>query len=182
MVESSEKPIVIYTDHDSTKGIIGHTHLVSSAVDKPNNRLIRASQYLSQFRLDIRHRPGISNHVADGLSRLPSNQPCNESSNILDEILDFDTDADAFSASHVEIDSDYADSLLAGYRVDPTMARIWQAVESGKEYCQFVKMNDLLFFRESNGASIQGSNPITDLGKLFVSLLGCSSWKLQEML
>ena len=37
-----------------------------------NVRLIIASQFLSQFRLDIRHNPGKEHIIPDALSRLAS--------------------------------------------------------------------------------------------------------------
>ena len=44
--------------------------LSSSSADKLNLRLVRASQYCSQFCLDVRHRPGRLNIPVDALSRL----------------------------------------------------------------------------------------------------------------
>ena len=67
--------VIVYTDHDATRGIVSHTHLGSSATDRQNLRLIRASQYLSQFNLEVRHRAGTTNLVADALSRLPGPPP-----------------------------------------------------------------------------------------------------------
>ena len=52
--QNSEKPVIIYTDHSATTDITRQTTLSSSASDKTNLRLIRASQYVSQFNLDIR--------------------------------------------------------------------------------------------------------------------------------
>lgn len=84
--EDEQKPVVVYTDHASTKGIANHTHLGSSTTDKLNRHLIRASQYLSQFALEIRHRPGKTNVVADGLSRLQS--LTNHDSDVLEDVID----------------------------------------------------------------------------------------------
>jgi hypothetical protein len=73
MIEASpaDKPTVIYTDH-STVGIAKATILSSSAVDRVNLRLVRAYQYIQQFNLQLFHRPGKENRVADALSRLPT--------------------------------------------------------------------------------------------------------------
>ncbi|KAJ5381114.1 uncharacterized protein N7496_003542 [Penicillium cataractarum] len=43
LIENAEASVIIYTDHTSTSGIANHTHLGSSATDKLNKRLIRAS-------------------------------------------------------------------------------------------------------------------------------------------
>ena len=37
-----------------------------------NVRLVRASQFLRQFQLDVRHKPGKEHIVPDALSRLAS--------------------------------------------------------------------------------------------------------------
>jgi hypothetical protein len=71
MIKSSEHPTIIYTDHGATPAIAAATKLTTSSTDRLNMKLVRASMYLSQFRLDIRHRPGKSNVIPDALSRLP---------------------------------------------------------------------------------------------------------------
>ena len=59
MVEACEKPVTVLTDHSATIGIVRQTSLTSSSVDKLNNRLTRASQYLSQFgKLRLVYVPG----------------------------------------------------------------------------------------------------------------------------
>ncbi|KAJ5675356.1 hypothetical protein N7462_008253 [Penicillium macrosclerotiorum] len=68
-------PPIIYTDNAGTAAIGRATKLNSTAVEKLNLRLIRASQFIQQFRLLLHHRPGVSNRVADALSRLPSRDP-----------------------------------------------------------------------------------------------------------
>lgn len=71
MIESSRKPpTVIFTDHSAAVPISKQTSLSSSSTDKLNLRLIRASQYLSQFELTVKHKSGKSNVVPDALSRL----------------------------------------------------------------------------------------------------------------
>ena len=60
----------MYIDHSATIDIVKHTTLSSSIIDKLNLRLVRASQYLSQFSLNIRHRVDRLNIVLDALSRL----------------------------------------------------------------------------------------------------------------
>lgn len=70
MIKSSRQPTVVYTDHASTVGISTQTSINTVALERLNLRLIRASQYIQQFRLQVFHRPGKSNTVADALSRL----------------------------------------------------------------------------------------------------------------
>lgn len=70
LIEASKHPAIIYTDHSSTAGIANQTSLSTSSTDKLNLRPVRASQYLSQFSLDIRHRAGKPDVVPDALSSL----------------------------------------------------------------------------------------------------------------
>ena len=57
-LESAVKPTIVYTDHSATVGIVKQSSLNTTDVGKLNLRLIRASEYLQRFRLDVRHRPG----------------------------------------------------------------------------------------------------------------------------
>ena len=70
LIEVAEEPTIVLTDHSCTVSIAKQNTLSSSSTDKLNLRLIRASQYLSQFRLDIQHKPGKEHVVPDALSRL----------------------------------------------------------------------------------------------------------------
>lgn len=74
MIEAAVKTIV-YTDHVSNVSIVLQTILSTSNVDKLNPRLIRASQYLSQFPIEVRWKPGKSRIVPDALSRLDDEKP-----------------------------------------------------------------------------------------------------------
>ena len=47
MLESTEKPTIVYTDHSATLGIIQQSSLTSTvSIDKLNLQLVRASEYL----------------------------------------------------------------------------------------------------------------------------------------
>src|ERR1700726_2793154 len=70
LVEANDFPTIIHTDHVAVKHVAHSTSLKSSSPERANMRLIRASQYLSQFRLDVRYKPGKENIAADALSRL----------------------------------------------------------------------------------------------------------------
>ncbi len=60
MIESTAAATtVIFTDHSATTSIAKQTSLTMMIfTDKLNLQLIHASQYLSQFDLDVRHKPG----------------------------------------------------------------------------------------------------------------------------
>ncbi|KAJ5977319.1 hypothetical protein N7501_000661 [Penicillium viridicatum] len=71
----TDLPAIIYTDHSSTTGIAKATSLSSISLERQNLRLVRASQFIQQFRLRIFHRPGKTNKIADAFSRLPYTDP-----------------------------------------------------------------------------------------------------------
>ena len=72
MIEATpaDLPAVIYTDHSGTVGMDTATSLNSTSLERQNLRLVRASQFLLQFRLKVYHRPGKTNKIADALSTL----------------------------------------------------------------------------------------------------------------
>ena len=47
---------IIYIDHDAALKIIKQISLITSLIDKLNLRLMRASDYLQRFNLNIRHK------------------------------------------------------------------------------------------------------------------------------
>ena len=62
--------IIIYTDQFATTNIVKQTKLSSNSTAKLNLRLVRASTYLSQFMLNVRHKPGKQHVVPGALSRM----------------------------------------------------------------------------------------------------------------
>ena len=71
MIEFNLKPfVIVYTDHSAAVFISKQTTLNIINTDKLNLRLIRVSQYLSVFNLELRHKTGKSNVVSNALSRL----------------------------------------------------------------------------------------------------------------
>src|SRR5579859_1718537 len=64
-------PVKIYTDHKSAEDIMDMTTLRSSSAVRQNLRLIRASQFVSQYpNVNVVYRRGKDNVNADALSRL----------------------------------------------------------------------------------------------------------------
>ena len=94
-----------------------------------NVRLIRASQFLSQFSLNIRHKPGRLNIVPDALSRLPSNntiaEEINPEYNELDALY-------AYNTTLVEIDKAFAAKICKGYKDDPAWNKTKGVLESNR--------------------------------------------------
>ena len=68
----------IFTDHSATTAIARQTSLETVSIDKLNLRLVRASEYLSQFTITYVHHPGKYMYVADALSRLSACKGINQ--------------------------------------------------------------------------------------------------------
>ena len=105
MIESSQTPTIIFTDHGSALGIAKQTSLTTTSTDKMNLRLVRASDYLQRFELVIRHKPGKQHVVPDALSRLESSyRPTVVEIGELDALLAYTAEpAYCFTATLVEM-------------------------------------------------------------------------------
>lgn len=81
-----------------------------------NIRLVRASQFLQQFRLVVQHKPGKEHILPDALSRLAS-----VNTNLPSQDLVY-SELDAFfvyNATLVTINKDLAQHIVKGYKSDP---------------------------------------------------------------
>lgn len=90
MPQASTYEVTIITDYTSTAGIVRQTALTSSAIDKLNNRLIRASLYLSQYKnLKICYVLGRKYIVLDALLRLLAyrGHEYRQSEDVLDDLV-----------------------------------------------------------------------------------------------
>ena len=72
IIETSQFFIVIYIDYDAALNIAKQTSLLIIFIDKFNFRLIKASNYLQRFNLDIRHKSKKQHIIFNVLSRLTS--------------------------------------------------------------------------------------------------------------
>ncbi|PNS18780.1 hypothetical protein CAC42_5319 [Sphaceloma murrayae] len=143
MVEAAERPVVVLTDHAATTSIAKQTSLTSSSVDKLNNRLIRASQYLSSFRnLDIRYRPGRVHVVPDALSRLTaqSNEVVKDDDDPLEDLM-----TGYHASSTLEIDPNFKKQLSLAYQADKYMSGIFNRLADGVPFMHFRVEDDLLW-------------------------------------
>ena len=128
MIEASVRPTIVYTDHSATIAIVRQTSMNTVSTEKLNLRLIRASEYLQRFRLDVRYKTGKSNIVPDALSRLASREQ--HSTTTSDEsVLDALYETCGFPVSLVEVSEDFRRRLLDGYQNDKPWQRILQMVK-----------------------------------------------------
>ena len=93
---------------------------------KLNLRLIRASEYLQRFRLDVRYKPGKSNTVPDALSSLASREYRSETEESLDALP-----VNCYPVSLVEMNPDFRQRLLQGYE-EPRWARVLRMVRDNE--------------------------------------------------
>ncbi len=84
-----------------------------------NLRLIRASQFLQQFKLDVCHKPGKEHIIPDALSRLASANvgQADPSYSELDALF-------IYNAILVEIRPELISRILARYEVDDYWSRL----------------------------------------------------------
>ena len=93
-----------------------------SNVDKLNLRLIRASTYLSEFQLLIRHKAGRDHVIPDALSRLPA---------VLDKPAikqDTAVETQVYNGTIVELSSTFRARLLEAYKKQEWVA-IWSQLK-----------------------------------------------------
>ena len=93
-----------------------------------NFRLVRASQFLPQFRLDVRHNSGKEHIISDALSRLAStNIGCSDLSHFeLNALF-------TYNAILVEIYPGLILRILTGYKDDKYWARLHRQVQANEE-------------------------------------------------
>lgn len=71
MMKSIKKSLtIVYIDHSVSIFIVKRYSLTSTNTNQLNLRLVRASQYLSIFELNVRHKLDKQNVISDTLSRL----------------------------------------------------------------------------------------------------------------
>ena len=95
LIESSTRPVQIQTDYSSILDLMKQNSIVSTSTLPLNVRLIRVSQFLRQFDLQVSHKPGKEHIVPDALSRLAS------------------LNGDSLTGDHSELDALVTDVLYA---------------------------------------------------------------------
>jgi len=129
MIEFTKKPsITIYTDHSITISIARQIFLSFFNTDKLNLRLVRASQYLFTFELNIRYKSDNNNLISDALFRLLRERSFENTSSIKrEEILeilhisvkDFKNQCTyVFAVFLVEMSSNFRRRLLKAMNID----------------------------------------------------------------
>ena len=156
LIESFTSSIVIYTDHDATLDIVKQTTLSFSSTNKLNFRLVRVSDYIQRFDLNIRHKSSKSHLVSNVLSRLASLNDSQTSSkeefDALFTFVDVDTDhSDVdvyFTCSLVKMNETFRQKILDDYKVDASWKRILSVLSIENDVnLSFERENHELIFR-----------------------------------
>jgi hypothetical protein len=115
-VESSYTPICIFTDHGAITGIVKQKSMETESIERSNLLLIRASNYLQSFNLEIMHKLRIKHIVLDAFSRL---QAAKSQKPTITAELDFDyISAYNFTTSLYNISPEFHKKLEASYESD----------------------------------------------------------------
>ena len=121
LIESSKAKVVVYTDHSATVDICKQASLTTTSTVRLNLRLVRASQYLQRFDLDVRHKPGKSNVIPDALSRLPSTNQ--QATAMPPEHAELDA-LYSYTTTLVEMSDDFKARVVKGYQKDPAWTKV----------------------------------------------------------
>lgn len=126
MIQSSKEPTIVQTDHSSIVNI-GKQKLITATTStmRLNVRLVRASQFLSQFRLDIRHKPGKEHIIPDALSRLASAN----TGSLKDDFNELDA-LYVYNATLIGISNSFRDQIVKGYTTDPAWRKISATIKA----------------------------------------------------
>jgi len=116
LIESSLKPpAIIFTDHSAIPGLAKQSDITTTvSVERLNLRLVRASEYLSRFQLDICYKPGRAHLVPDALSHLPSSNGLQSNESALGEL---DT-LYGTPTMLLQISKEFKAQIMAGYVTD----------------------------------------------------------------
>ena len=113
--------IIIYIDHDVVLKITFQTTLFITFINKLNFRLIRASNYIQRFNLDIRHKFDKQHVVSNVLSRL-----FNVNVNTSHEKIVNENELNAlFIVSLMKMNQKFKDRILIDYKIDLNWQRIF---------------------------------------------------------
>lgn len=130
LIESSLRQVIIYTDHGASIGLVRQTNLSATSSDRQNKRLIRASEYVQRFDIEVRYKEGRTNCIPDALSRLES-QRSNQGSLMRDGILDsFFGEAYVYATTLIEMSEAFKTRLLTGYAADKSWSKVRQTLQA----------------------------------------------------
>ncbi len=129
IIKSSKSSMIIQTDHSAILDILQQSSITSTtSTMRLNLRLVRASQFLQQFKLEVRHKPGKEQIIPDALSRLASSNTghADPQHSELNALF-------TYSTTLVKLHPTLISRILAGYEADPWWAWLQQQIQSNDE-------------------------------------------------
>ena len=122
--------VIIYTNYSTTISIFKQITFITFNTNKLNLRLVKASQYLFDFNIFVRHKIDKINIVFDALSRLQTNVVIIDKLSILKSLydhfidlldVDFVTYTSNLSIYHIiliEMNDEFKQKLKQIYQID----------------------------------------------------------------
>ena len=128
LVESCRHPVIVQTDHSAILDIMKQSSITAtSSTVRMNVRLVRASQFLRQYRLDVRHKPGKEHIIPDALSRLASTNV--DTKCTAPEYSELDV---LYTATMVGMSEDFRRRLVEGYRQDEWYSQLFTQIDENE--------------------------------------------------
>ena len=143
MIESIKSSTIVYIDHDVALKIAKQISLTTSSTDKLNLRLIRASDYVQRFSLQIRHKSDKFHIVFDALSRLSFDR-----AQLSNYFQDDELDVLLHTASLVEMSNEFKNKILQNYKNDSDWIKISKMLNKKDVLLSFLRKNDDLIYRK----------------------------------
>ena len=143
MLKDCQSSLIIYIDHVFIVKIVNQTYLKLLIMNKLNLWLIRASQYLLQFFLEIRHCTDKFNVIFDTLSRLSRMQLSASQKEIRDETFAHNvTVTSMFISLKRKIICEYRDSHWQ------KILTVMKQLSAEEKMSHFFQENELLYFKD----------------------------------
>ena len=139
IVEISSRKIIIYIDYESALEIVTQIILIITFIDKLNLRLIRISNYIQRFNLEIRHKSDKQHIIFDALSRLISDNHESKTESELNVL---------FTIFLVQMKKIFRKRLIDDYKTDFNWHKIFELLDKNGENAaklSFCKKNDFIF-------------------------------------
>ena len=156
-IEFFKLTTILYTNHDAALNIAKQIILSTSSTDKFNLRLIRISNYIQRFNLNIRHKSKKLHIIFDVLSRLLTISFASNSKSYITTFISVNTKYDEFDTLHadvhfiaslIEIDSAFKKRIIDEYVKNfdwQKIIKILNIVEKNQIKISFFRKNDLIF-------------------------------------
>ena len=149
LIEFSKFSVIIQIDHSATIDICKQKLITNTNFFiRSNIRLVRISQYLSQFSLDVRHKFDKDNVVSDALFRLISIETISLEQK---DYSEFDV-LYIYNTTLVEISKDFKEKIIQGYASDSrwnkhaSLLNKNDSLNENVAIMSFVKKEDLIYY------------------------------------